>query len=76
MHIVKIQHICGIQSDSVDIKFADPETDDIADIVFDIGIVLIQLDKQIVTTPVLITEAVIVLIVAAEVYIAKPVTVG
>ena len=40
-HIFKIQDIGGVQPDSVDIKFADPETDDVTDIISDGRIVLV-----------------------------------
>ena len=40
-HIFKVQHVRGIQTDSIDIKFADPETDYVADVITDCRIVLV-----------------------------------
>ncbi len=40
-HVFKIQNVSGIQPDSVNIKFADPEADDVTDIVSDRRIVLV-----------------------------------
>jgi hypothetical protein len=75
LHIFKVQHIGGVQTDSVDIKFADPETDHITDVIPDRGIVLVQLYKKIVAAPVFIGKAVVVFIISAEVDIAVPVAV-
>ncbi len=41
LHIIKIQHIRRVETDSVDIKLAYPKTDHIADIIPDGGIVLV-----------------------------------
>ena len=74
-HKIKIQDISGIQADSVNIKFGNPETDHITDIVLYFRIALIQLYKKIVSTPVFIGKTVIIFGISAEIYITVPVNV-
>ena len=75
MHVVKIEHICGIQTDTIHIECTDPEADHIADVVTHGGIVLIEFDEQVVTAPVVIAETVVVFIVSTKIHIAEPVAV-
>ena len=75
LHEIKIKHICCIKTDAVHVKFADPEADNITDIVLHGRVALIEFDEQVITAPVLIAEAVVVLIVAAKVHVAVPVSV-
>ena len=72
-HIVEIQHIRRVQPYAVDIELPDPEPHHVADIVPHRGIVLVELGQQIVAAPVLIGEAVVVLVVPPEIHVAVPV---
>ena len=74
-HEIKIQDISGIQTDSIDIKLRNPVANHITDIILDFRISLVQLDKQIVSAPVVIGKSVIVFIVSPEIDIAVPVKV-
>ena len=76
MHKVKVQHICRIQTKTVNVKLPDPETDDIQKIFLYSRIFLIQLNQKIVTAPVIIGKAIIVFIIAPKVYITVPVLVS
>ena len=73
LHIFKIQHICSIQTDSVNVKLTYPETDDILNILFDCRIVLVQFYEEVIATPVIIRKTIVVGVVTPEVYIAVPV---
>ena len=66
-HEIKIQNISGIQADSINIKFGNPETDHITDIVLYFRIALVQLYKKIVSTPVFIGKTVIIFGMSAEI---------
>ena len=74
-HKIKIQDIGSVQSDSVHIKFRNPETDHIADIVLDFRITLIQFNKQVVSAPVVIGKPIIIFVVSPEIHITVPVKV-
>ena len=74
-HEIKIQDIGGVQTNAIDIKFADPEANDITDIIFHFWISLVQLDQKIIATPVFVRKPIIVFIIAIEVHITIPVTV-
>ena len=76
LHKLKIQHVRGVQPDAVHVKFADPEADDIADVIPDCRVPLVQLGQQVVASPVVVGKTVVVLCVAPEVYIAVPVPVS
>ncbi len=75
-HIGKIQHICSVQPYPVNIKFADPETDDITDIVPDRRVVLIQFYQKIVSAPILIGKSIVVFVISPEIHMAVPVPIG
>ena len=76
VHEFKVQHIRRIQTDTVDIKFFNPETDHIADVLLYGRISLVQLYKKIIAAPVIIGEAVIVLVVSIEIDVAVPIPVS
>ena len=75
LHEIKIKHICRIQTDSIDIKRIDPETNHIIKILHYRRITLIQLHQKIVATPVLIGKAIVILIIATKIHITEPITV-
>ena len=74
-HIIEIQYICRVQTDTVDVELTDPEPHHIADVISHSRILLIQLGQQIVAAPVFIGEAVVVLVVPPEIHVAVPVLV-
>ena len=75
LHEIKIKHICRIQTDSIDIKRIDPETNHIIKILHYRRITLIQLHQKIVAAPVLIGKAIVILIIATKIHITEPITV-
>ena len=60
---------------SINIKFRYPETDNIKQVILYLCISLVQLYQKIITAPVFITKAVIVLIVPAKIQVTEPATV-
>lgn len=74
-HKVEIQHICRIQANPIHIKLTDPEADYITNVLNYFRIFLIQLHQQIVAAPVIVGEAVIVLVVSPKIHITVPVSV-
>ena len=76
LHEIKIQNVCGIKADAIDIKLAYPETNHIADVIFYCRIALVQFYKQIVTAPVFVRKTIVVFIVSAKIDIAVPVKIG
>ena len=75
-HEVKVQHIGGVQTDAVNIKFIHPEADGLVVVVLHLRVALVQLDQQIVAAPVAVGKAVVVLVVAPEIHIAEPVLIA
>ena len=75
-HIFKIHYVCGVETYSVNIKLLYPETDYIADVISDFRISLIKLYKEVISAPIFIRKAVVVRVVAPEIYIAIPIFVG
>ena len=75
LHKIKIKDICCIQAYSINIKFRYPETDNIKQVILYLCISLVQLYQKIITAPVFITKAVIVLIVPAKIQVTEPATV-
>ena len=76
MHKVKIQDICSIQTNTINIKFRHPETYHITDIILYFRIALIQFYQKIISSPVFVGKTVIILCVSAEIYIAIPVDIA
>ena len=76
LHKAKVQHICGVQPDAVDVKLFHPEFHRVKVILLHLRVPLVQLDQQVVAAPVAIGEAVVVFVVAPEVHIAEPVLVA
>ena len=74
-HKVKVEHVRRIETDTVHIKLAHPEADDITDVVLHCGMALVEFHEQVVSAPVVVAEAVVVLVVSPEVHIAVPVLV-
>ncbi len=75
LHKVKVKHIRSVKTNAVHVKLADPEADNITDVVLHGRIALVELHEQVVTAPVVVAEPVVVLVVAAKVHIAVPVSV-
>ena len=75
LHELKVQNVRRIQPQSVDIELADPEPHRVQEVIPDLRIPLVQLHQQIVSAPVIVTEAVIILIISPEIHIAVPVLV-
>ena len=76
MHKVKIQDICSIQTNTINIKFRHPETDHITDIILYFRIALIQFYQKIISSPVFVGKAIIILCISTEIYIAIPVDIA
>ena len=72
-HEIKIKDIRSIKTDSVNIKFRNPETDHITDIILYLRITLVQLNKKVVSAPVFVGETIVVLGVSTKIDIAIPV---
>ena len=75
LHKIKVQYIRRIQTNTVNIKFADPEANHIADIIFHFRITLIQFYKKIIAAPVFIGKTVIIFSISIKIHIAVPVAV-
>ena len=73
-HEALFQHICGIQSDPVDIEFRYPEADGIKMIIPYLRIIQVELWKKVMSSPCFIRKTVIVTVVSLEVNIAVPVS--
>ena len=71
-HEVKVQHVGRVEAQPVNVKFPYPEAHGLQQIVPHLGISNVQLCQQIVSAPVVIGKAVVILVVAPEVYIAVP----
>ena len=76
LHELKIQHVGGVETDAVHVELADPEADHVTDIIPDGGVSLVELHQQVVAAPVVVGEAVVILVVAPEVHVAVPVPIG
>ena len=72
-HKIKVQNVRSVKTDTIHIKFRNPETDHIADIILYLRITLVQLNKKVVSTPVFVGETIVVLGVSAKIDIAIPV---
>ena len=72
-HKIKIKDIGSIKTDAIYIKFRNPVTDHITDIILNIRIALVKFDEQIISTPVVIGKSIIVFVVSIEIDIAVPV---
>ena len=72
-HESLFEHIRGIQANAVDIEFRYPETHSVKMILSHLRLIQIELWKQIVSSPVLIGKAIVILVISPEIYIAVPV---
>ena len=71
-HEAEIQHIRRIQPQSVDIELLHPVSDDVRDIPLYLRVLLVEPDEQVISSPVVIRESVIIAVVASEVHPRVP----
>ena len=76
LHEVKVEHVGRVETDAIYVKLADPEANDVADVVAHGRVALVELGEQVVASPVVVGEAIVVLVVAPKVHVAVPVAVG
>ena len=72
-HIIKIQNVCCIQANTVNIKLFYPKANHITDIITNCRIFLIQLHQQIISSPVFVGKSIVVFIISPEIHIAEPI---
>ena len=75
LHKIKIQNVCSIQTNTVNIECFHPETNHITDVIPYFRITLVQFHQKIIATPVLVGKTIVIFIVAVEIHIAVPVAV-
>ena len=75
-HKTEVQDVRRIKADSVDVKLADPESDCVKEVVLDVPVPHVELDKKIVAAPVIVGEAVIIFVVSPEIDVAIPVPIA
>ena len=75
-HEAKVEDICCIEADTVNVELADPEPDCVKEVVLDVPVPHIELDEKVMPTPVIVGEAVIVFVVSPEIDITIPVPIA
>ena len=71
-HELEIQYICCIQTDSINIKVVHPHGNAVKQILTHLRIPDIELDQEVISSPVLVGKSIVIFIVAAKIQIAEP----